>query len=62
MIKADEAILFFWMLFVGVAVFMLGVQGVIQSKKINELEIQMHEQQLIDSIGKQMITSKLNIR
>lgn len=60
--KADEAILFFWMMFLGIVVFMLGVNGVIQSKKINELEIQMHEQQLIDSIGKQMVVSRLNIR
>lgn len=62
MIKADEAILFFWMLFMGIAVFMLGVHGVIQNKKINELEIMLQEQQLIDSIGKQLVVSKLNIR
>lgn len=60
--KADEVILFFWMVFVGVAIFMLGVHGVIQSKKINELEIILQEQQLIDNIGKQMLASRLNIR
>ena len=62
MIKAEEAILFFWMVFVGVAIFMLGVDSIHKNKRINELEIMLQEQQLIDSIGKQMITSKLNIR
>ncbi len=33
-----------------------------QNDRINKLEIMLQEQQLIDSIGKQLVVSRLNIR
>ena len=59
MIKADEAILFFWMLFLGIAVFMLGVMTIDQSRKINELEILQQEKKIIDGIEAQSLVFRM---
>lgn len=59
MIKADEAILFFWMLFMGVAVFMLGVMTIDQSRKINELEILQQEKKIIDGVEAQSLVFRM---
>ena len=57
--KASEAILFFWMLFVGIAVFMLGVMTIDQSRKINELEILQQEKKIIDGIEEQSLVFRM---
>lgn len=59
MIKAEESILFFWMLFMGVCVFMLAVHGAIQSKRINELEILQQEKKIIDGIETQSLVFRM---
>lgn len=59
MIKADEAILFFWMLFLGIAVFMLGVLTIEQGKRINELEILQQEKKIIDGIETQSLVFRM---
>ena len=59
MIKADEAILFLWMLFLGIAVFMLGVIAIDQSRKINELEILQQEKKIIDGIETQSLVFRM---
>jgi hypothetical protein len=59
MIKANEAILFFWMLFLGIAVFMLGVIAIDQSRKINELEILQQEKKIIDGVKTQSLVFRM---
>jgi hypothetical protein len=57
--KASETILFFWMLFLGIAVFMLGVIAIDQSRKINELEILQQEKKIIDGVKTQSLVFRM---
>jgi hypothetical protein len=52
---------FLGMIMLTIIIIMVGLDSIIQDKRINELEIQMQEQQLLDQIGKQMLASRLNI-
>lgn len=56
-----DTLYFFGMIVLCLLLIMLGLGSINQTKRINELEIQMQEQQLIDSIGKHMLASRLNI-
>lgn len=61
MIKAEETILFFWMLFLGIAVFMLGVLVIEQGRKINELQIIQQEKKIIDGIEAQSLVFRMSL-
>lgn len=52
---------FFGMIMLTLIIIMIGLDSIIQDKRIKELEIRMDEQQLLDQIGKQMLASRLNI-
>ena len=56
-----DTLYFFGIVVLCLLLIMLGLGSIHQTKRINELEIQIQEQQLLDQIGKQMLASRLNI-